>query len=93
MNKPINATRQQLLDFLRSLTELPAGEPPLLLEEAEDAQATADEDEAVDPALRLLEQLARLEAGLDPLRRDDPLVPEHGDTKPVAAVTARCTGN
>ncbi|UGA36916.1 hypothetical protein JOS77_22390 [Chromobacterium haemolyticum] len=85
-------TRQQLLDFLANEPELPAGEPPLLLEEAEDGPATADEDEAADPALQLAEQLARLEAGLDALRQDDPLVPEHVDSKAVAAVIAGWTG-
>ncbi|MCP1290699.1 type VI secretion system ATPase TssH [Chromobacterium sp. S0633] len=90
--REILRTRQQLLDFLASEPELPAGEPPLLLEEAEDGTATADEDEAADPALRLAEQLARLEAGLDALRQDDPLVPEHVDSKAVAAVIAGWTG-
>ncbi|WKE67491.1 type VI secretion system ATPase TssH [Gallaecimonas kandeliae] len=37
-------------------------------------------------------ELARLEAGLDAIRQDDPLVPEQVDSKTVAAVIAGWTG-
>ncbi|WP_199153569.1 type VI secretion system ATPase TssH [Chromobacterium sp. ASV23] len=83
--REILRVRQQLQQLQAAL---PAGEPPLLLLEEDEAE---DGDDAV-PATRLAAQLARLEAGLDALRQDDPLVPEHVDSKAVAAVIAGWTG-
>ncbi|WP_440028572.1 type VI secretion system ATPase TssH [Chromobacterium amazonense] len=82
--REILRVRQQLQQLQAAL---PAGEPPLLLLEEDEAE----DDDAV-PATRLAAQLARLEAGLDALRQDDPLVPEHVDSKAVAAVIAGWTG-
>ncbi|MBM2886775.1 type VI secretion system ATPase TssH [Chromobacterium phragmitis] len=84
----LNAVREILRVRQQLQTALPAGEPPLLLLEEDEAE---DGDDAA-PATRLAEQLARLEAGLDALRQDDPLVPEHVDSKAVAAVIAGWTG-
>ncbi|MDD1001928.1 type VI secretion system ATPase TssH [Pseudomonas sp. TNT2022 ID642] len=50
-------------------------------------------DEAIDSRIdHLAAELLRLEAGLDAIRQDDPLVPEQVDTKTVAAVIAGWTG-
>ncbi|MBC3208973.1 type VI secretion system ATPase TssH [Pseudomonas sp. SWRI111] len=50
-------------------------------------------DEATDNRIdHLAGELLRLEAGLDAIRQDDPLVPEQVDTKTVAAVIAGWTG-
>ena len=50
-------------------------------------------DEATDSRIdHLAAELVRLEAGLDAIRQDDPLVPEQVDTKTVAAVIAGWTG-
>ncbi|MDD0974501.1 type VI secretion system ATPase TssH [Pseudomonas fontis] len=48
-----------------------------------------DTDSRID---YLAAELVRLEAGLDAIRQDDPLVPEHVDSKIVAAVIAGWTG-
>ena len=50
-------------------------------------------DEAIDSRIdHLAAELVRLEAGLDAIRQDDPLVPEQVDAKTVAAVIAGWTG-
>jgi type VI secretion system protein VasG len=50
-------------------------------------------DEAIDSRIdHLAAELVRLEAGLDAIRQDDPLVPEQVDGKTVAAVIAGWTG-
>ncbi|WP_085694051.1 MULTISPECIES: type VI secretion system ATPase TssH [unclassified Pseudomonas] len=50
-------------------------------------------DEATDSRIdHLAAELLRLEAGLDAIRQDDPLVPEQVDGKTVAAVIAGWTG-
>jgi type VI secretion system protein VasG len=50
-------------------------------------------DEGTDSRIdHLAAELVRLEAGLDAIRQDDPLVPEQVDTKTVAAVIAGWTG-
>ncbi|WP_018929668.1 type VI secretion system ATPase TssH [Pseudomonas umsongensis] len=50
-------------------------------------------DEATDSHIdHLAAELVRLEAGLDAIRQDDPLVPEQVDGKTVAAVIAGWTG-
>ncbi|TBU95651.1 type VI secretion system ATPase TssH [Phytopseudomonas dryadis] len=50
-------------------------------------------DEATDSHIdHLAAELLRLEAGLDAIRQDDPLVPEQVDAKTVAAVIAGWTG-
>ncbi|KOY03201.1 type VI secretion system ATPase TssH [Pseudomonas nunensis] len=50
-------------------------------------------DENIDSRIdHLAAELVRLEAGLDAIRQDDPLVPEQVDTKTVAAVIAGWTG-
>ncbi|WP_019579362.1 type VI secretion system ATPase TssH [Pseudomonas mandelii] len=50
-------------------------------------------DEATDSRIdHLAAELVRLEAGLDAIRQDDPLVPEQVDGKTVAAVIAGWTG-
>jgi len=50
-------------------------------------------DEVTDGRLdHLAAELLRLEAGLDAIRQDDPLVPEQVDAKTVAAVIAGWTG-
>ncbi|QEL55957.1 type VI secretion system ATPase TssH [Chromobacterium paludis] len=88
--------RQELVALLDAAAE--GGEPPLLTveamgqeEEIED-EALEDEAEEPDPAHQLSDQLARLEAGLEAIRQDDPLVPESVDSKAVAAVIAGWTG-
>lgn len=50
-------------------------------------------DETIDSRIdHLAAELLRLEAGLDAIRQDDPLVPEQVDSKTVAAVIAGWTG-
>ncbi|PTS84381.1 type VI secretion system ATPase TssH [Pseudomonas sp. HMWF032] len=54
---------------------------------------TRQPDEALDERSDYLAaELARLEAGLDAIRQDDPLVPEQVDSRTVAAVIAGWTG-
>lgn len=54
---------------------------------------TSQPDEALDERRDYLAaELARLEAGLDAIRQDDPLVPEQVDSRIVAAVIAGWTG-
>jgi len=63
-----------------------------LLALSENADASQP-DEAVDERIdHLAAELARLEAGLDAIRQDDPLVPEQVDSRTVAAVIAGWTG-
>ncbi|MDT3717929.1 type VI secretion system ATPase TssH [Pseudomonas oryzihabitans] len=60
-----------------------------LSESAEAAQPDRELDGRLD---HLAAELVRLEAGLDAIREDDPLVPEQVDSKVVAAVIAGWTG-
>ncbi|EIK95417.1 chaperone [Pseudomonas sp. M47T1] len=60
-----------------------------LLALTEQADGTPDTDDRLDD---LAAELLRLEAGLDAIRQDDPLVPEQVDAKTVAAVIAGWTG-
>ncbi len=60
-----------------------------LLALTEQADGTPDTDGRLDD---LAAELLRLEAGLDAIRQDDPLVPEQVDAKTVAAVIAGWTG-
>ncbi|MBN6712505.1 type VI secretion system ATPase TssH [Pseudomonas capsici] len=53
------------------------------------AKRDPDTDSRID---YLASELVRLEAGLDAIRQDDPLVPEQVDSKTVAAVIAGWTG-
>jgi len=63
-----------------------------LLDLSENAD-TRQPDEALDERSDYLAaELARLEAGLDAIRQDDPLVPEQVDSRTVAAVIAGWTG-
>ncbi|MHA6493079.1 type VI secretion system ATPase TssH [Pseudomonas borbori] len=72
---------RELLETRRALLDL---------SEAADANK-ADDD--VDGRLdHLASELLRLEAGLDAIRQDEPLVPEQVDSKTVAAVIAGWTG-
>jgi type VI secretion system protein VasG len=72
---------RELLDTRREL---------LALSESADSDKP---DEATDSRIdHLAAELLRLEAGLDAIRQDDPLVPEQVDTKTVAAVIAGWTG-
>ncbi|WP_448649367.1 type VI secretion system ATPase TssH [Pseudomonas corrugata] len=72
---------RELLDTRREL---------LALSERADAEkADTDIDNRID---HLAAELLRLEAGLDAIRQDDPLVPEQVDSKTVAAVIAGWTG-
>lgn len=72
---------RELLDTRREL---------LALSERADSEKP---DEATDSRIdHLAAELLRLEAGLDAIRQDDPLVPEQVDTKTVAAVIAGWTG-
>ncbi|MHA3735687.1 type VI secretion system ATPase TssH [Pseudomonas sp. Eth.TT006] len=72
---------RELLDTRREL---------LTLSERADSEKP---DEATDSRIdHLAAELLRLEAGLDAIRQDDPLVPEQVDTKTVAAVIAGWTG-
>ncbi len=72
---------RELLDTRRELLDL-------------SERADSDKpDEATDSRIdHLAAELLRLEAGLDAIRQDDPLVPEQVDTKTVAAVIAGWTG-
>lgn len=60
-----------------------------LSESSEAAQPDRELDGRLD---HLAAELVRLEAGLDAIREDDPLVPEQVDSKVVAAVIAGWTG-
>ncbi|MDU9030034.1 type VI secretion system ATPase TssH [Pseudomonas mediterranea] len=72
---------RELLDTRREL---------LALSERADAEkADTEIDNRID---HLAAELLRLEAGLDAIRQDDPLVPEQVDSKTVAAVIAGWTG-
>ncbi|WP_236177677.1 MULTISPECIES: type VI secretion system ATPase TssH [Pseudomonas] len=72
---------RELLDTRREL---------LTLSESADSDRP---DEATDNRIdHLAAELMRLEAGLDAIRQDDPLVPEQVDGKTVAAVIAGWTG-
>jgi len=72
---------RELLDTRREL---------LALSESADSDKP---DEATDSRIdHLAAELLRLEAGLDAIRQDDPLVPEQVDSKTVAAVIAGWTG-
>ncbi|MGE9764973.1 type VI secretion system ATPase TssH [Pseudomonas sp. PDM20] len=76
--------REAVRELLQSRREL------LTLSESADA---AKPDEELDGRIdHLAAELARLEAGLDAIREDDPLVPEQVDSKTVAAVIAGWTG-
>lgn len=76
--------REAVRELLQSRREL------LTLSESADA---AKPDEELDSRIdHLAAELARLEAGLDAIREDDPLVPEQVDSKTVAAVIAGWTG-
>ncbi|WP_192561481.1 type VI secretion system ATPase TssH [Pseudomonas gozinkensis] len=72
---------RELLDTRRELLDL-------------SERADSDKpDEATDSRIdHLAAELLRLEAGLDAIRQDDPLVPEQVDGKIVAAVIAGWTG-
>ncbi|MCU0071400.1 type VI secretion system ATPase TssH [Pseudomonas koreensis] len=72
---------RELLDTRRELLDL-------------SERADSDKpDEATDSRIdHLAAELLRLEAGLDAIRQDDPLVPEQVDGKTVAAVIAGWTG-
>jgi type VI secretion system protein VasG len=72
---------RELLDTRRELLELS--------ERADNDKPDEDTDSRID---YLAAELLRLEAGLDAIRQDDPLVPEQVDTKTVAAVIAGWTG-
>ncbi len=63
-----------------------------LLALSETADADKPDEELDDRIDHLASELARLEAGLDAIRQDDPLVPEQVDSKTVAAVIAGWTG-
>ncbi|MDY7560393.1 type VI secretion system ATPase TssH [Pseudomonas sp. 10B1] len=72
---------RELLDTRREL---------LALSESADS---GKPDEGTDSRIDYLaSELVRLEAGLDAIRQDDPLVPEQVDSKTVAAVIAGWTG-
>ena len=72
---------RELLDTRREL---------LALSESADA---AKPDEELDGRIdHLAAELARLAAGLEAIRQDDPLVPEQVDSRTVAAVIAGWTG-
>ncbi|MGP0170826.1 type VI secretion system ATPase TssH [Pseudomonas sp. NCHU5208] len=76
--------REAVRELLEARREL------LALSESADTQQP---DEAVDERIdHLAAELARLEAGLDAIRQDDPLVPEQVDSRTVAAVIAGWTG-
>ncbi|MDH4655410.1 MULTISPECIES: type VI secretion system ATPase TssH [unclassified Pseudomonas] len=58
-----------------------------------DSVDTSKPNEELDDRIdHLAAELARLEAGLDAIRQDDPLVPEQVDSKTVASVIAGWTG-
>ncbi|MDH4584379.1 type VI secretion system ATPase TssH [Pseudomonas sp. BN415] len=72
---------RELLDARRELLTL-----------SDSADASKPNEELDDRIDHLAAELARLEAGLDAIRQDDPLVPEQVDSKTVAAVIAGWTG-
>ncbi|MDZ4193690.1 MAG: type VI secretion system ATPase TssH, partial [Pseudomonas sp.] len=76
--------REAVRELLEARREL------LALSESADA---SQPDEILDERSDYLAaELARLEAGLDAIRQDDPLVPEQVDSRTVAAVIAGWTG-
>ncbi|WP_044874328.1 type VI secretion system ATPase TssH [Pseudomonas sp. LFM046] len=76
--------REAVRELLEARREL------LALSDSVDARKPNEElDDRID---HLAAELARLEAGLDAIRQDDPLVPEQVDSKTVAAVIAGWTG-
>ncbi|UCP00392.1 type VI secretion system ATPase TssH [Metapseudomonas lalkuanensis] len=76
--------REAVRELLEARREL------LTLSDSVDASKPNEElDDRID---HLAAELARLEAGLDAIRQDDPLVPEQVDSKTVAAVIAGWTG-
>lgn len=79
-----NEERVAVRELLETRREL------LTLSERADSEKP---DEGTDSRIdHLAAELVRLEAGLDAIRQDDPLVPEQVDTKTVAAVIAGWTG-
>ncbi|WP_417702404.1 type VI secretion system ATPase TssH [Pseudomonas sp.] len=76
--------REAVRELLETRRELLA-----LSESADTSQPDETLDERSD---YLAAELARLEAGLDAIRQDDPLVPEQVDSRTVAAVIAGWTG-
>ncbi|MDP9780472.1 type VI secretion system ATPase TssH [Pseudomonas fluorescens] len=72
---------RELLDTRRELLTLS--------ERADSENPDTEIDNRID---HLAAELLRLEAGLDAIRQDDPLVPEQVDSKTVAAVIAGWTG-
>jgi type VI secretion system protein VasG len=76
--------REAVRELLETRRELLA-----LSESAESNNADSALDSRID---HLAAELARLQAGLDAIRQDDPLVPEQVDSKIVAAVIAGWTG-
>ncbi len=79
-----NEERVAVRELLETRSEL------LTLSERADSDKP---DEAIDSRIdHLAAELVRLEAGLDAIRQDDPLVPEQVDGKTVAAVIAGWTG-
>ncbi|MFJ2488590.1 type VI secretion system ATPase TssH [Pseudomonas sp. NPDC087639] len=72
---------RELLDTRRELLDLS--------ERADSDKPDETTDSRID---HLAGELLRLEAGLDAIRQDDPLVPEQVDAKTVAAVIAGWTG-
>ncbi|SFX82974.1 type VI secretion system protein VasG [Pseudomonas sp. NFACC49-2] len=72
---------RELLDTRRELLALS--------ERADSEKPDIEVDNRID---HLAAELLRLEAGLDAIRQDDPLVPEQVDSKTVAAVIAGWTG-
>ncbi|MDO7899032.1 type VI secretion system ATPase TssH [Pseudomonas citrulli] len=72
---------RELLDTRRELLALS--------ERADSEKPDTEVDNRID---HLAAELLRLEAGLDAIRQDDPLVPEQVDSKTVAAVIAGWTG-
>ncbi|BAU74750.1 type VI secretion system ATPase TssH [Metapseudomonas furukawaii] len=63
-----------------------------LLNLSEGLDAAHPNEELDDRIDHLASELARLEAGLDAIRQDDPLVPEQVDSRTVASVIAGWTG-
>ena len=74
---------RELLDTRRELLELSERV------DADTARRDPETDSRID---HLAAELLRLEAGLDAIRQDDPLVPEQVDSKIVAAVISGWTG-
>ncbi len=72
---------RELLDARRELLAL-----------SDSVDTTRPNEELDDRIDHLAAELARLEAGLDAIRQDDPLVPEQVDSKTVASVIAGWTG-